>query len=232
MGRQELRSHLPDQEDAARTLGRPKDSAKRAAILRVARQMFFEQGLDAVTIEGVAAAAKVSRMTVYGHFCSKETLFKEVITQEGLQVGRALSRFSGCGMETGATDIASLRKDLVDFGIDLTNFLSSPEIRVWNRLMSAGAPSHPELAKAFLEAGPRAVMLMVAERLKRCAEARTLTKLDPLKAAGQFIGMLRSIESAAVSWGLAPQPSRDDVEQHVRDCVDTFLRAFTADTPR
>jgi AcrR family transcriptional regulator len=46
----------------------------RARIAAVATQLFLEQGFDQVTIADVAAAAGVSRVTVFAHFERKEDL--------------------------------------------------------------------------------------------------------------------------------------------------------------
>ena len=46
----------------------------RAHISTVATQLFLERGFDAVTVEDVAAAARVSKVTVFSHFERKEDL--------------------------------------------------------------------------------------------------------------------------------------------------------------
>src|SRR5690606_24545942 len=59
--------------------GRPKDLGKRAAILDAAKELFIEQGFNGISMDGIAAAAGVSKLTVYSHFGDKETLFTEAI---------------------------------------------------------------------------------------------------------------------------------------------------------
>ena len=61
------------------TLGRPKDPAKRAAILASAKQLFAEHGFDGVSMDQIAQAAGVSKLTVYSHFGDKETLVGDVV---------------------------------------------------------------------------------------------------------------------------------------------------------
>ncbi|MFL5280610.1 MAG: TetR/AcrR family transcriptional regulator, partial [Rhodopila sp.] len=67
-------------ESAPLRPGRPKDSAKHAAILAAAKQLFARQPFEQVTMEAVAAQAAVSKMTVYSHFRDKETLFEAIVT--------------------------------------------------------------------------------------------------------------------------------------------------------
>jgi AcrR family transcriptional regulator len=49
--------------------------ATRQAISDAATRLFFERGFDRVTIEEIAAAADVGRMTVFNHFPRKEDMF-------------------------------------------------------------------------------------------------------------------------------------------------------------
>lgn len=51
-----------------------KKRETRAAISEVATALFFKRGFDAVTIDDVARAAGVSKMTVFNYFARKEDL--------------------------------------------------------------------------------------------------------------------------------------------------------------
>ena len=55
---------------------------RRAQLIQVARRMFAERGFDAVTIEEIAAEAKVSKPIVYQHFGDKESLYAIVVDRE------------------------------------------------------------------------------------------------------------------------------------------------------
>ena len=209
-------------------LGRPKDAEKRAAILRVARGMFFGRGLEAVTIEEVAAAAGVSRMTVYGHFGGKEALFSAVITQEADKLVRSLSGLSTRRDAAEAQCCASLRGDLIRFGTELLVFFARPEVKAFHRLLQVEGPRYPKLVKAFINLGPRAVVHRLSERLQGATSAGAIAVGDPIRAAQLLIGLLRSIETASYALGLSPSPSRTQIEDHVGECVDLFLRAYAA----
>ena len=52
-----------------------KRLATRQAISTVATRLFLEKGFDQVTIDEIAVAADVGRMTVFNHFARKEDLF-------------------------------------------------------------------------------------------------------------------------------------------------------------
>lgn len=52
-----------------------KRLATRRAISHVADRLFQERGFDNVTVDEIAAAADVGRMTVFNHFARKEDMF-------------------------------------------------------------------------------------------------------------------------------------------------------------
>jgi AcrR family transcriptional regulator len=52
-----------------------KRLATRQAISNAATRLFFERGFDQVTVDEIAAAADVGRMTVFNHFPRKEDMF-------------------------------------------------------------------------------------------------------------------------------------------------------------
>lgn len=54
---------------------------KRKAILAAAADQFRAHGYEASSVDSIAAAAGVSKRTVYNHFPSKEELFAETIVQ-------------------------------------------------------------------------------------------------------------------------------------------------------
>ncbi|MFT4010398.1 MAG: TetR family transcriptional regulator [Nocardioidaceae bacterium] len=51
-----------------------RSSAAKYHISEVALDLFLEQGFDNVTVDAVAAAAGVSRRTVFRHFCAKDEI--------------------------------------------------------------------------------------------------------------------------------------------------------------
>lgn len=60
--------------------GGPRAERKRRAILAAARAAFLHEGFDA-SVDAIAAAAAVSKVTVYNHFGSKQALFVEVVKE-------------------------------------------------------------------------------------------------------------------------------------------------------
>src|SRR5688500_19640533 len=74
--------------------GRPKDLGKRAAILEAAKQMFTQGGFDGASMDQIAAAAGVSKLTVYSHYGDKEALFVAVVKSHCEQQDRKSTRLN------------------------------------------------------------------------------------------------------------------------------------------
>jgi AcrR family transcriptional regulator len=53
----------------------------RERILQAARELFYRDGINAVSVEAVAAAAGTNKMTLYRHFSSKDELVAAYLSQ-------------------------------------------------------------------------------------------------------------------------------------------------------
>ncbi len=61
--------------------GRPRSALARKSILDAALALFGEQGLEAMSVEGVAARAGVGKATIYRRWDSKEELVADAIAE-------------------------------------------------------------------------------------------------------------------------------------------------------
>src|SRR6478672_9090701 len=113
------RSPAPAKPAKTAAPGRPKDLEKGAAILEAAKRLFTTQGFDGTSMDQIAAAAGVSKLTVYSHFGDKENLF-------------AVGAKAFCEQQLPATlfepkpDIP-LRERLLDIARAFFAMVSSPE---------------------------------------------------------------------------------------------------------
>jgi len=81
-----------------------KRFATRQTISDVATRLFFERGFENVTVDEIAAAADVGRMTVFNHFPRKEDMFFDRDEEGREAVREALRR-----RDPGVTPIEALR---------------------------------------------------------------------------------------------------------------------------
>ena len=58
----------------------------RKRLIKIAERLFAEQGVDAVSIRAVNAAAKLGAASIHYHFGSKEKLVEAVVLDQGQRV--------------------------------------------------------------------------------------------------------------------------------------------------
>ncbi|NUR86107.1 MAG: TetR/AcrR family transcriptional regulator [Nonomuraea sp.] len=122
---------------------------KRAAIVRAARTQFLEHGFGA-GMDQIAAAAGVSKVTVYNHFASKEELFSEVVSDALEQALGRTMRAMGERLRTGD----DLRDILTATAREWVEGIAQPEVLALRALITAEARRFPELGRAWREQGP------------------------------------------------------------------------------
>ncbi|ANC83162.1 TetR/AcrR family transcriptional regulator [Pseudomonas putida] len=198
--------------------GRPKDLAKREAILEAAKTLFLSLGYANTSMDAVAAAAGVSKLTVYSHFTDKQTLFcSAVMATCQIQLPDLLFEYpEGVPVEDVLLTIARNFQALI----------SSDEAIKLSRLIMAQGSLDPSFGEYFYEAGPKRVLAGM-EALLRGAHERGLLRIDnPLRAAEHFFCLVKGAPDYRLLLGCAGPLEGDEAEAHVREVVAVFLRAF------
>ncbi len=184
--------------------------------MAAATDAFFEHGYGAAAIEQIAAAAGVSKVTIYNHFSDKQGLFSAAIER---QCERMRSHFS---IDDGAS--TSLRDRLLHIGHAMVAFLSRPEMVHFERRIAAETERNPEIGLAFLNAGPRRMKAQMATYLAALGQTGALAIPDPALAAEQFAAMCKGFGDVEFRFG-AP-PSDTAKRRRVEAAVDAFLRIY------
>ncbi|MCP3731953.1 TetR/AcrR family transcriptional regulator [Sphingomonas sp. MG17] len=199
-----------------RKAGRPRDPAKYSAIVAAAREAFFARGFHAATIEDIAHAAGVSKVTVYSRFGDKETLFEEVIRAES---GRMAARFDA---EMAAGN--SLEERLNAFGLALTGFKFSEEHLAVDRVLMNEIAQMPELAQRFFAAGPELCMGRLGDVLGEAAARGEIDIDDADLAADDIVGLWLGGGDLGIKLGLEPPPSPEALRARVQRATRLFLK--------
>lgn len=200
-----------------RKAGRPVDPAKHDAIIAAATDSFFEIGYAASTIEGIAARAGVSKVTVYNHFGDKRTLLAAA-------VGRECERMRG-HFAIEADSGAGLRERLLTIGTAMVAFLSRPEMIQFERRIAAETEHEPEIGIAFLDNGPRRMKAAFAALLTHAHAGGELDIPDPELAAEQFASLCKGMGDLERRFGAIPDAARE--QARIAGAVDVFLRAYS-----
>ncbi|CAD5107547.1 TetR/AcrR family transcriptional regulator [Zestomonas carbonaria] len=198
--------------------GRPKDPAKRQAILEAAKTLFLRHGYDGSSMDAIAAEAGVSKLTVYSHFTDKETLFSAAVKAKcEEQLPELLFELAeGVPIETV----------LLNIGRGFHVLISSRESIELHRLMVASAAQDAKLAHIFFAAGPQRVIDEMTDLLGQVQRNGLLRIDNPVHAAEHFFCLIKGGHNFRLMCGCAEPMETEDAEAHVREVVELFIRAY------
>lgn len=201
---------------AAPKRGRRPDPAKEAAILEAASAQFLERGYS-VSIDDIAAAAGVSKQTVYARFASKEDLFEA-------SVRSGADRLVGALFE--ASRQASLADALTELGLRYQEIVLDPRRVSMQRLLIAQAQQFPDLARRFFDSGPGYVRQRLAAYLKSESENGRLNIPDAGEAAENFLGLVKGADQLSALLGVGGSVNARQRRQKVARAVEAFLKIY------
>ena len=162
-------------------------AGKRRAILDAATAAFLRNGYRGTNMDEIAAAARVSKQTVYKHFSDKERLFAEIVT--------ATVHEAGDTVEEGVRNLqvsGDVEADLRELARRQLHFVMQPRIMQLRRLVIGEANRFPELGRTFYEQGPRRTIAALATAFARLVERGQLHIEEPRLAAAQFNWLIMS----------------------------------------
>ena len=195
--------------------GRRKDVGKRDAIILAARKLFLERGFGGTSMECLAAAATVSKATLYSHFADKNALYRAIIESKVKDYRLADFQDRLCG---------DMARDLELIALSLQDLLFDDEAVAMLRMVISEARQHSPIVKVFEEAGPRQVFVRIANYFKACKErgeqglgcpddeARLFT--DLVIGHRRFMRVLMNVEKA---------PTAAVREKNAHESVSAFL---------
>ena len=213
---------MTDSSPASSGPGRPKDPAKREAILAAAQTLFLGNGYEGSSMDAIAAEAGVSKLTLYSHFKDKEALFGAAVkaTCETRLPRRLFVLEDGSEFRSVLLDIAQAFHELV----------ISPESIGLHRLMVAMAAQNPTLSRMFFDAGPQKLLLDLEQLLDQAHRRQLLDVPEPMRAAEHFCSLIKGAAHFRLLIGYAERLDAKDSKRHVEDCVGLFMRAYAHHT--
>jgi TetR/AcrR family transcriptional regulator of autoinduction and epiphytic fitness len=195
------------------------DPDKRRQILDGALAIFTARGFDAASMSDIAAAANVSKGTLYVYFEDKEHLFVALIERERESQRR--------GAFEALNDDPDLAHALQGFGEGLVGLLVSDFAVSAHRIVLGVAERMPDLGKEFYERGP----MQGAQRLARFLDGKVgqglLAIADTELAAAQFLDLCQStlVRPRLFNADRTP-PGRSEIARVVASAVELFLARY------
>jgi AcrR family transcriptional regulator len=199
-----------------------RSARKRRAITDAATAAFLRGGYGGTSMDEIAAAAGVSKQTVYKHFADKERLFSEIVTSTVTDASDPVHE-----EVRNLQDSGDVEADLRGLARRQLALVLQPRIMQLRRLVIGEASRFPELGRRFHEQGPGRTIAALADAFERLAARGLLHLDDPLLAAAQFNWLIMSapLNEAMLLGDDGPHDSAD-IERWADDGVRTFLAAY------
>lgn len=204
--------------------GRPKDLAKREAIIQSARLLFGRKTFTAVTMDAVAQDAGVSKMTLYSHFGDKEALFEAVVksvSASAIEAGAEVK--DGTGLD--------LKDHLIAIGVAFLTPLLDPDIAGLGHVVAAALDKNADLARRFYHAGPVQTRDMLAEVIEAASRRNELLVNDPVQAAEDLTALWRGELANRLIFGMVHSITEQEIRAQIDHGTDIFLRAYGKQPP-
>lgn len=200
-------------------VGRPKDLEKRKLILEAAKALFLLHGYHGSSMNQIAKAAGVTKLTVYNHFQDKENLFTCAIEETCEQsinarpLGlNAHSDFKACFYQ--ACELAM-------------NIIYLPEaIKLDHLLLELAAEKNP-LALQFYNVSHQR-MCSVWQDFFQQATMFKFIRADVIeKQTDLILSLLLGVRHHEVLLGIRPSPDQHEKQLIIQDSIDLFLLRYS-----
>ncbi len=196
-----------------------RGSPKRQAILEAAKRLFLEEPFNRVSMDAVAAAAQVSKVTIYAHFAHKEELFVAAMSQG------CLALFETAKLD--AEGSGDLQSTLARLGAGFVSMITSEEVTALHGVMITEGATRPELPQLFYEAVVRRTTGVLADIFRSEADKGRIACADPWATAVMFLAAVQGEFVYRQQLG-RDTGTPDEIAAYARQCAALFVQALSA----
>jgi len=189
------------------------DPDKRRQILDGALHIFTSRGFDAASMSDIAAAANVSKGTLYVYFEDKEHLFVALIQREREAQKRG-------ALEALNEDSDPVRA-LTRFGLCIVRMINGDLAVSAHRVVIGVAERMPELGRGFYENGPMLGSKLIAGYLDRMVAEGKLAIDDT------YLGQ-STLPRPRLFNAVRTPPSDEELSHVVGEAVAMFMARYGA----
>jgi AcrR family transcriptional regulator len=200
--------------------GRPRDPERMRRVIEAAEQQFLEQGFERTSMEAVARASGVSKMTIYVYFPTKKALFEATI-------GKRIDAAFDFGGDVRLPD-GEPRKGLTLIGRHFLGLIRGDDVIRKQRILFAEAGVHQEACGAFFQQGPLGIVARVRDFLDNAVAAGSLVPHDTGAGADQFLSLFLGSAHIQAMLGLG-KPTPEEDERLLARNVEMFMKAYGRD---
>ena len=188
-------------------------------ILDGALRVFAEAGYSGTTMDALAAAAGLSKPTLYQYFESKETLFQAMMLRHRDRMMDVFEHPSDRGMV----------HDLHAFAWDYARTVLQPEMLSLARLIIGEVQRFPEIGRAYQASGPDRLLAGIMAWLDAQRAAGRLVFDDAELAAQDLWGLILSAPRTQALHQPEALPAGAALARYVHNGLRVFLRAYSTD---
>jgi TetR/AcrR family transcriptional repressor of mexJK operon len=194
-------------------------------IREAAAALFLEKGYQGTSMDDIAAAAHISKQTIYTHFADKETLFADLVLGNVDRVDAFVA-----GLARTVREAEDVESGLREVARQYLRIVIRPEVLRLRRLVIGEAGRFPELARTYYERVPLRVYTALGTLMQELSDEQRLRVSDPELAAHHFAWLLLGMPmDRGMFYG--PDNTVMDTElDHLADgAVHVFMAAYGAD---
>lgn len=196
--------------------GRPTDLNKDTAILKAARELLYEKGPEAVTMEGVAAKAKISKGTMYSRYANRQALLQTVVETESKNITLSI--------DVAPKSSQDLKVSLLNFAEQLTSFLISKEHLKLMGVMALPTGVQDNLKKEIYQNGPQKTHDTLTQFLTSATESGLINCDNPADNAELLLGMMMGLDLVRAWYGIPLRIKQEKENQaHAQAVITAFL---------
>lgn len=176
-----------------RRTGRPRAEdleALEARLILEASQLFFRYGYGATTMSDVAAAACVSKNTLYARFSTKADLFRAIVAEQ-------LELWDNGPDLVSLDQVKTLGEALLRFGDIVLRASGVGDVRQVYRLLHSESERFPELAEIAAARFQRGLDFL-AMLVRQTSAFERIPCRDPEKVAELFLTMVAGCANLAI----------------------------------
>ncbi|HBF29462.1 MAG TPA: TetR family transcriptional regulator [Rhizobium sp.] len=189
----------------------------RLRFINAAGTLFIARGFAAVTMEAVAAEARASKVTLYGYFRNKESLFEAFVNEAGK---------GGIEELEAARYEQDTEQALRHLGLAYLELVTRPEVINLNRLIMGEAGRQPQLSQIFYQNGPRRTLIAISETIETLMQADKLRRSDLRETSLYFKSLCEAGLLERQLWGLDGTPDAQTRAVAVEKAISLFLVLF------
>ena len=215
-------------ETGARRPRRAGRLASKGAIREAAAALFLEKGYQGTSMDDVAAAAQISKQTIYTHFANKEELFADLVLGNAERV----EEFVGT-MAATVNGAADLEQGIRQLARRYIRLVARPEVLRLRRLVLGEVGRFPDLARTYYDRVPGRVLAGLTTLFTDLAEQGRLHLDDPAVAAQHFAWLTLGVPlDRGMFYPIEETAGDGDLDGMADAAIRVFMAAYGSPTKR